>query len=83
MPVYQVHYSKCFDTWGTSFHIFASSKAQVFQAKCLYLDFIWDFGKLPFPSNLGKIFTKIGKISTKIHEIGKIKVIFGLRMTPI
>ena len=46
-------------------------------------DFIWDFGKLPFPSNLGKFFTKIGKISTKIHEIGKIKAIFGLGMTPI
>ena len=29
------------------------------------------------------IFIKIGKISTKIHEIGKIKVIFGLGMTPI
>ena len=46
-------------------------------------DFIWDFGKLPFPSHLGKIFTKIGKISTKIHEIGKINAIFGLGMTPI
>ena len=36
-------------------------------------DFIWDFGKLPFPSYLGKYFMKIGKISTKIHDIGKIK----------
>ena len=26
---------------------------------------------------------KIGKISAKIHEIGKIKAIFGLGMTPI
>ena len=26
---------------------------------------------------------KIGKISPKIHEIGKIKAIFGLGMTPI
>ena len=26
---------------------------------------------------------KIGKISTKIHEVGKIKAIFGLGMTPI
>ena len=25
----------------------------------------------------------IGKISAKIHEIGKIKAIFGLGMTPI
>ena len=38
-------------------------------------DLIWDFRKLPFPSNLGKYFTKIGKISAKIH--------FGLGMTPI
>ena len=34
-------------------------------------DFIWDFRKLPFPSPLGKHFIKIGKISAKIHEIGK------------
>ena len=46
-------------------------------------DFIWDFGKLPFPSYLGKYFMKIGKMSAKIHEIGKIKAIFGLGMTPI
>ena len=46
-------------------------------------DFIWDFGKLPFPSHLGKYFIKIGKIRAKIHEIGKIKAIFGLGMTPI
>ena len=46
-------------------------------------DFIWNFGKLPFPSQLGKYTIKIGKISTKIHEIGKIKAIFGLGMTPI
>ena len=26
---------------------------------------------------------KIGKISAKIHEIGKIKAFFGLGMTPI
>ena len=31
----------------------------------------------------GKICHKNGKISTKIHEIGKIKAIFGLGMTPI
>ena len=46
-------------------------------------DFIWDFGKLPFPTQLGKYFIKIGKIRAKIHEIGKIKAIFGLGMTPI
>ena len=46
-------------------------------------DFIWNFGKLPFPAHLGKYFIKIGKIRAKIHEIGKIKAIFGLGMTPI
>ena len=46
-------------------------------------DFIWDFGELPFPEHLGKYFIKIGKINAKIHEIGKIKAIFGLGMTPI
>ena len=46
-------------------------------------DFIWDFRKLPFSSYLGKYFIKIGKISAKIHEIRKIKAIFGLGMTPI
>ena len=46
-------------------------------------DFIWDFGKLPFPEHLGIFIIKIWKISAKIHEIGKIKVIFGLGMTPI
>ena len=54
--------------------------------KSLYLkgsDFIWDFGKLPFPTHLGKYFIKIGKIRAKIHEIEKIKAIFGLGMTPI
>ena len=29
------------------------------------------------------VLIKIGKISTKIHEIGKIKDIFGLGLTPI
>ena len=43
-------------------------------------DFIWDFGKLHFPEHLGKYFIKFGKISAKIHEIGKIKAIFGLGM---
>ena len=46
-------------------------------------DFIWEFGKLPFPSHLGKYIIKNGKISTKIHEIGKMKASFGLGMTPI
>ena len=46
-------------------------------------DFIWDFGKLPFPPYLGKYFMKNGKISAKILEIGKIKAIFRLGMTPI
>ena len=51
---------------------------------CFYPSvFIWDFGKLPFPTHLGKYFIKIGKIGAKIHEIGKIKTIFGLGMTPI
>ena len=31
----------------------------------VFSDFIWDFGKLPFPSDLGKYIIKIGKISTK------------------
>ena len=48
-----------------------------------FSDFIWDFGKLPFPTLLGKYFIQIGKIRAKIHEFGKIKAIFGLGMTPI
>ena len=44
--------------------------------------FILDFGRLPFPEHVGKYFIKIGKISDKIHEIGEIKAIFGLGMTP-
>ena len=46
-------------------------------------DFIWDFGKLPFPKHLGIFIIKIWKISARILEIAKIKVIFGLGMTPI
>ena len=38
-------------------------------------DFLGDFGKLPFPSHLGKYIIKFGKISNKIHEIWKIKAI--------
>ena len=40
-------------------------------------------GNYLFPSHLGKHFIKVGKISAKIHEIGKIKAIFGLGMTSI
>ena len=46
-------------------------------------DFISDFGKLPFPEHFGKYFIIIGKTSAKIHEIGKIKAIFGLGMIPL
>ena len=46
-------------------------------------DFIWDFGKLPFPEHLGKYLIKNRKIGAEIQEIGKIKAIFGLGMTPI
>ena len=53
------------------------------ESKVNISDFIWDFGKLPFPTHLGKYFIKIWKIRAKIHEIGKIKAIFGLGMTPI
>ena len=42
----------------------------------LVSDFIWDFGKLPSPAHLGKYIIKNGKISTRIHEIEKIKTIF-------
>ena len=49
----------------------------------LISNFIWDFRKLPFPSHLGKYFNEIGKLSAKIHGIGKIKAIFRLGMTPI
>ena len=44
----------------------------------LFSDFIWDFRKLPFPSHLGKYFLKIGKISAKIHVIGKVKAVFWI-----
>ena len=54
-----------------------------FQRGFTISDFISDFGKVPFPSHLGKYIRKTGKISTKIHEFGKIKAIFGLGMTPI
>ena len=39
-------------------------------------DFLGDFGKLTFHEHLEKYFIKIGKISSKIHEIGKLKAIF-------
>ena len=46
-------------------------------------DFIWDFGKLPFPFHLGKIFKDFGKMIPKIHKIGKIYAFFGLGMVPV
>ena len=46
-------------------------------------DFISDFRKITFSSHVGIFFIKIGKISAKIHEIGEIKAIFGLGLTPI
>ena len=49
---------------------------------CVASDFIWDFRKLPFPSHLGKYYIKIGNISTKIHEIGKIKAILDWEWLP-
>ena len=36
-------------------------------------DFIGDFGKLPFPSYLGKYFMKIGKISAIYMKLGKLR----------
>ena len=45
-------------------------------------DFIWDFRKLSFPSHLVMtFFIKIGKISAKIPEIGKMKAMFRLGTT--
>ena len=65
-------------------HFHNNRRAEIyFYFMSVFSDFIWDFGKLPFPSHLGKYFIKSGKISAKIHEIGKIKAIFGLGMTPI
>ena len=48
-----------------------------------FSDFIWDLGKLPFPAHLDFFSHKNGKISAKIHKIGKIKAIFGAGMTLI
>ena len=58
-------------------------KKQRLVSKNASSDFIWDFKMLPFLSQLGKYFIKIGKISAKTHEIGKIKAFFGLGMTPV
>ena len=63
----------------STFHV----RFDAFLVLMISSDFVWDFGKLPFPTYLGKYFIKIGKIRAKIHEIGKIKAIFGLGMTPI
>ena len=40
-------------------------------------------GSYIFLSDLGKCIIKIGKISIKIHEIGKLKAVFGFGMTRI
>ena len=68
------NYNHNVEWWGQIFH---------FKLPVVSSDFILDFWKLPFPSHLGIYIVKIGKISTKIHEIGKIKAIFGVGMTPI
>ena len=60
-----------------------SKNQESFSCVCETSDFVWDFRKLPFPSHLRIFFIKIGEISAKIHEIGKIKTIFGMGMTPI
>ena len=36
------------------------------------IDFTWDFGKLPFPLELGIFFKDFGKKIPQIHKIGKI-----------
>ena len=69
-------------TLSLQFHIMLSSNPPMYCMSHTYSDFIRDSRKLPVPSHLGKSFIKIGKISAKIHEIGKIKAIFGLEMTP-
>ena len=49
-------------------------KSFLFIKTCVQLliqSFYLGFGKLLFPSHLEKYIIKIGKISTKIHEIGK------------
>ena len=48
-------------------------------SQCFYLG----FGEATFSFTFGKIYHKNVKISTKIQEIGKIKAILGLGMTPI
>ena len=68
-------------TLSNGFFFILYVPSTIFQLNSNY--FIWDFGKLPFPEQLGKYFIKVGKIRAKIHEIGKIKAIFGLGMTPI
>ena len=37
----------------------------------MYSDFIWDFGKLPFPEHLRIFIIKSWKINAKIYEIVK------------
>ena len=72
------YFSSLCEPWNTN-----KIYIRIPQSMVHHSDFIWDYGKLPFPTHLGKYFIKIGKIRAKIHEIGKIKAIFGLGMTPI
>ena len=53
------------------------------QACCRDEDWQYYDDTIVFLSHLGKYFIKIGGKSAKIHKLGKIKAIFGLRMTPI
>ena len=58
-------------------HPFVSSVSFfVLSFKNMFSDFIWDFGKLPFPSHLGNFFNDFGEKIPKIHKIGKIQTIF-------
>ena len=42
----------------------------------LFSDFIWDFGKLPFPVHLGKFSKILGKKSPKYTKLGKYRPFF-------
>ena len=53
--------------------------ADKMQGSAYSSDFIWDFEMLSFP----ELLENWEKKSAKIHEIGKIKAIFGFRMIPI
>ena len=81
----QNHHPKLPGLWGGGIIVVPNLRFALDSFVVKNSDFIWDFWKLPFPSHLGKCIIKIGEKSTctKIHEIGKIKVIFGLEMTPV